>query len=295
MGQRSREDLECLGRGKWRCRNCDAILSEGAALMHHHRRDCRHPQSESRAVDRERKCLGCRAALAQLSALRERAAADGSAAAAPADDEDEDEDDDAEDAEDAEDAGARGAAWERVLWGEGAAWRRVFDGSVVPEPTAEPGRGGIMGRLTAGSLARVLGALPLRADDVFFDVGVGTGAVLGAVHLLAPTVRLAGVEADEGLLAAARRNLAALNTVAALARAPVQATAHLGAATVAYCFSQGLKDAAGRGDAAAAVLAACRATPTLRLILVVHDAREKKHALVAFAERGAGAAASLPS
>ena len=206
MGQRSREDLECLGRGKWRCRNCDAVLSEGAALMHHHRRDCRHPQSASRAVDRESKCLGCRAALAQLSALRERAAAG------------------AEDAEDAEDAGARGAAWARVLWGEGAAWRRVFDGSVVPEPTAEPGRGGIMGRLTAGSLARVLGALPLRADDVFFDVGVGTGAVLGAVHLLAPTVRLAGVEADEGLLAAARRNLAALNTVAALARAPVQAS-----------------------------------------------------------------------
>ena len=31
MGQRSREDLECLGRGKWRCRNCDAVLSEGAA------------------------------------------------------------------------------------------------------------------------------------------------------------------------------------------------------------------------------------------------------------------------
>ena len=124
MGQRSREDLECLGRGKWRCRNCDAVLSEGAALMHHHRRDCRHPQSASRAVDRERKCLGCRAALAQLSALRERAAADGSAAAAPADDEDEDEDDDAEDAEDAEDAGARGAAWERVVRCEGAAWRR---------------------------------------------------------------------------------------------------------------------------------------------------------------------------
>ena len=138
------------------------------------------------------------------------------------------------------------------------------NGSVVPEPTAEPGRGGIMGRLTAGSLARVLGALALRADDVFFDVGVGTGAVLGAVHLLAPTVRLAGVEADEGLLAAARRNLAALNTVAVLERAPVQATAHLGAATVAYCFSQGLKDDLCMGDAAAAVLAACRATPTLR-------------------------------
>ena len=90
MGQRSREDLECLGRGKWRCRNCDAILSEGAALMHHHRRDCRHPRSASRAVDRERKCLGCRAALAQLSALRERAAADA-----------EDAEDAAEDAEDA--------------------------------------------------------------------------------------------------------------------------------------------------------------------------------------------------
>ena len=283
MGQRTHVDLECLGRGKWRCRNCDAILSEGAALMHHHRRDCRHPQSASRAVDRESKCLGCRAALAQLSALRERAAADGSTPAAAADAEDDEDETDVEDAEDA--AGARGAAWARVLWGEGAAWRRVFDGSVVPEPTAEPGRGGIMGRLTAGSLARVLGALPLRADDVFFDVGVGTGAVLGAVHLLAPTVRLAGVEADEGLLAAARRNLAALNTVAALARAPVQGTAHLGAATVAYCFSQGLKDDLRRGDAAAAVLAACRATPTLRLVVVVHDARETRHALVAFAAR----------
>ena len=54
MGQRSREDLECLGRGKWRCRNCDAILSEGAALMHHHRRDCRHPQSESPGPIRRR-------------------------------------------------------------------------------------------------------------------------------------------------------------------------------------------------------------------------------------------------
>ena len=83
--------------------------------------------------------------------------------------------------------------------------------------------------------------------------------------------------------------------MAALECAAVQRTPNLGAAAVAYCFSQGLKDAAGRGDAAAAVLAACRATPTLRLILVVHDAREKKHTLVAFAERGAGAAASLPS
>ena len=256
--------------------------------MHHHRRDCRHPQSASRAVDRESKCLGCRAALAQLSALRERAAADGSSAAgAAADAEDEDEAGDVEDAED-DAAGARGAAWERVLWGEGAAWRRVFDGSVVPEPTAEPGRGGIMGRMTAGSLARVLRALPLRADDAFFDIGVGTGAVLGAVHLLAPTVRLAGVEADAGLLAAARRNLAALNTVAALECAAVQRTPHLGTATVAYCFSQGLKDDLQRGDAAAAVLAACRATPTLRLVVVVHDARETRHALVAFAERERG-------
>ena len=147
--------------------------------------------------------------------------------------------------------GERAAECERALWGEAAAWRRVFASSVVPEPTAEPGRGDIMGRMTAGSIARVL-----------------------------------RLEADEGLLAAARRNLEC---------AAVQRTPNLGAAAVAYCFSQGLKDAAGRGDAAAAVLAACRATPTLRLILVVHDAREKKHTFVAFAERGAGAAASLPS
>ena len=53
---------------------------------------------------------------------------------------------------------------------------------------------------------------------------------------------------------------------------------------MAYCFSQGLKDGARRGDAAAAVLAACRATSTLHLIVVAHDAREKRHALVAFAE-----------
>ena len=156
--------------------------------------------------------------------------------------------------------GERAAECERALWGESAAWRRVFASSVVPEPTAEPGRGDIMGRMTAGSIARVL-----------------------------------RLEADEGLLAAAQRNLAALNTVAALECAAVQRTPNLGAAAVAYCFSQGLKDDLRRGDAAAAVLAACRATPTLRLILVVHDAREKKHALVAFAERGAGAAASLPS
>ena len=66
--------------------------------------------------------------------------------------------------------------------------------------------------------------------------------------------------------------------------APVQRTPHLGAAPVAYCFSQGLKDGARRGDAAAAVLAACLATSTLHLIVVAHDAREKRHALVAFAE-----------
>ena len=38
-------DLECLGRGKWRCRNCDAVLSEGAELRHHRDYYCRHPQS----------------------------------------------------------------------------------------------------------------------------------------------------------------------------------------------------------------------------------------------------------
>ena len=73
--------------------------------------------------------------------------------------------------------GERAAECERALWGESAAWRRVFASSVVPEPTAEPGRGDIMGRMTAGSIARVL-----------------------------------RLEADEGLLAAARLNLAALNT-----------------------------------------------------------------------------------
>ena len=43
-------------------------------------------------------------------------------------------------------------------------------------------------------------ALELRNDDVFFDIGVGNGAMLAAVHLLAPMVRLAGVEANERLL-----------------------------------------------------------------------------------------------
>ena len=281
MGQRSRVDLEWLGNGEWRCRNCDAILSEGTELLHHRHRDCRHPQSESRAVARESTCVGCRAALAQVRALREHAPAAGTTAATTAAAAT---DDDAGGAA----TGERAAECERTLWGEGAAWRRVFASSVVPEPTAEPGRGGIMGRMTAGSLARVLSALQLRTDDVFFDIGAGNGAVLGAVHLLAPTVRLAGVEADEGLLAAALRNLAALNAVAALECVAVQCTPHLGAATVAYCFSQGLKDATEGGDAAAAVLAACQATPTLRLVVVVHDAREKKHALVAFVESEGG-------
>ena len=63
-GQRSRVDLEWLGDEEWRCRNCDAILSEGTELLHHRHRDCRHPQSESRAVARESTCVGCRAALA---------------------------------------------------------------------------------------------------------------------------------------------------------------------------------------------------------------------------------------
>ena len=217
--------MEWLGDEEWRSRNCDAILSEPTELLHHRHRDCRHPQSESRAVARESTCVGCRAALAQVRALRESAMAAVTAAAAAA----AAEDDDAGGAA----TGERAAEGERALWGERAAWRRVFASSVVPETTAEPGRGGIMGRLTAGSLACVLSALQLRTDDVFFDIGAGNGAVLGAVHLLAPTVRLAGVEADEGLLAAARRNLAALNTVAALECAAVQRTPHLGAATVA--------------------------------------------------------------
>ena len=99
----------------------------------------------------------------------------------------------AEDAGDAEDdaTGARGAAWERVLWGEGAAWRRVFDGSVVPEPTAEPGRGGIMGRLTAGSLARVLGgeALPpveAVAQRTFFDYRAKYEKETGTAYVVDP-------------------------------------------------------------------------------------------------------------
>ena len=60
-----------------------------------------------------------------------------------------------------------------------------------------------MGRLTAGSVAHVLDAMELRHDDALFDIGVGDGAMLGAAHVLAPTVRLAGVEADRALLAAA--------------------------------------------------------------------------------------------
>ena len=77
-------DLEWLGDEEWRCRNCDAILSEGAELLHHRHRDCRHPQSESRAVARESTCVGCRAALAQVRALREPAMAAVTAPAAAA-------------------------------------------------------------------------------------------------------------------------------------------------------------------------------------------------------------------
>ena len=98
-------------------------------------------------------------------------------------------------------------------------------------------------------------------------------------------MRLAGVEADRALLAAAQRNLAALHAVVELAHATVQSTAHLSGATVAFCFSQGLKDASSHGDAAVAVLRACDATPTLRLLTIVHDARQKSHPLVAFCER----------
>ena len=237
-GKRTFDDVEPLDDGAWRCVNCDAMLRPsgelGVALLQHRNRDCRHPASGSAAARRERECQGCRAALAQVRALQAAAA---TAACAP--------------------AGAE--AWAQRLWGRGAAWRHVFADSVVPEPTAEPGRGGIMGRLTADSLAKVLAALELRHDDALFDIGVGNGAVLGAAHVLAPTVRLAGVEADPGLVEAARRNLGALHAVADLTHAAVQDTPHLGGATVAYCFSEGLKDAGRVGDAAAAVLAACRA------------------------------------
>ena len=274
-GKRTFDDVEPLDDGAWRCVNCDAMLRPsgelGVALLQHRNRDCRHPASGSAAARRERECQGCRAALAQVRALQAAAA---TAACAP--------------------AGAE--AWAQRLWGRGAAWRHVFADSVVPEPTAEPGRGGIMGRLTADSLAKVLAALELRHDDALFDIGVGNGAVLGAAHVLAPTVRLAGVEADPGLLAAARRNLGALHAVADLTHAAVQDTPHLGGATVAYCFSEGLKDAGRVGDAAAAVLAACRATPTLRLIVLVHDAHRKQHPIVAFAsgECALGRATDFP-
>ena len=180
--------------------------------------------------------------------------------------------------------------WERRLWGGSAAWRHVFASSITPEPTATEGEGGIMGTLTADSLAHMLDAMQLRHNDALFDIGVGTGAMLGAAHVLVPTVRLAGCEADRALIDAARRNLAALHAVAELAHTAVQAVPNLGGATVAFCFSQGLKDASDSGDAAAAVLRACHATPTLRLLTVVHDARERSHQLVVFAERERAAA-----
>ncbi|MDP6307288.1 MAG: hypothetical protein QGH02_08110, partial [Verrucomicrobiota bacterium] len=71
--------------------------------------------------------------------------------------------------------------------------------------------------------------------------------------------------------------------VAALADAAMLAGAL--AACEAHGTGTALGDPIEAGSLAAAVLAACRATPTLRLVVVVHDARERQHALVAFAAR----------
>ena len=164
------------------------------------------------------------------------------------------------------------ARWRAALYGAGAAWRHVFADGVVPEPVSEEG---IMGTLTPMSVVDVLRALEPRWGDVFLDVGVGHGAMLGAMHQAHLGVALRGVDTDAKLVAAARHNLAQLQTHAALEVCSVHTMHHLGdGVTLAYSFCDGLRPA----DALAVLLAACRATPTLRRACLVHNAGER-HAL----------------
>jgi len=177
--------------------------------------------------------------------------------------------------------------WADILWGGGKApWRRIFAGPVT-EPHATPGEGGVMGKLTHFCIAKVLAEMELCDSDVFFDIGAGDGAMLGAVRILTPTVRLAGIEADRNLLKIAREKLAMLHVGDdVLKEATVQGAWDLGSATVAYCFSTGLKDTPGnRGGALNAVLRAAQTTASLRLLALVCDAREKRsNPLVVFGE-----------
>ena len=143
---------------------------------------------------------------------------------------------------------------------------------MVPQPFSDAG---IMGTLRPASLVDVLRALAPAWGDVFLDVGVGHGAMLGAMHQVHLAVELRGVDADPNLVEAARDNLARLRTSAALAVRSVHTMRDLGeGVTLAYSFCDGLRPA----DALAALLAACHRTPTLRRACLVHNA-VGRHAL----------------
>ena len=170
------------------------------------------------------------------------------------------------------DGAATRARGREALYGRGAPWRHVFDDGVVPQPFSDCG---IMGTLMPMSVVDVLRALAPAWGDVFLDVGVGHGAMLGAMHQVHLAVELRGVDTDPKLVEAARANMARLRTSAQLAVRSVHEMRDLGeGVTLAYSFCDGLRPA----DALAALIAACHRTPTLRRACLVHNA-VVRHAL----------------
>ena len=123
-----------------------------------------------------------------------------------------------------------------VLYGKGAQWKRVFSDGVVPQPFSETG---IMGTLTAGSLVNVLSALGPRDGDVFLDVGCGHGAVLGAVHLLFPGVKIHGVDSDSKLVDHTIQNLSRLSASYKVTVSNVAFMNDIGSSSLVFAFCEG--------------------------------------------------------
>ena len=118
--------------------------------------------------------------------------------------------------------------WCDMLWLHGAVWRHIYHSTACwygPEPVCTTG---VFGTLTAASVANIIHALAPTHTDVFIDIGVGHGAMLGAMHVLKSTVELRGIDSEPAMVNAARRNLALQRAPATLSVGSIHNMQQLG-------------------------------------------------------------------
>jgi precorrin-6B methylase 2 len=180
-----------------------------------------------------------------------------------------------------DEADGKQRAWRQLLWGRRAPWRRIFTDGIVPRPTSNYG---ISGTVTADSLAAVLSRMDMRSGDVFVDLGCGDGAVLCAVRVVAPCVKVRGVDGDAELVQAALRNLQKFKVrQRRLTCAALEQLSDVGrGVTHVFCFAEALR---GGDDTAARVLELCRASPTLRVAAFALSGQQPSHPMVAFGRK----------